>query len=89
MFVSYFSFLDFLDKLPLPESLNVSPFGNLLIVKALREEKLVFAFPFFIEKVLASKAFIDPIPFDLSLAFNDINKITPLIFILSQGADPT
>jgi len=34
------------------------------------------------------KTFVSPPPFDLELTISDANPFTPLIFILSPGADP-
>ena len=42
---------------------------------------------FVMEKL--GKKFVEPPPFDLAKSYNDSSCITPLIFILSPGADPT
>ena len=62
-------------------------FNRLLLVKELREEKLIQAIRFFI-KTSFSDRFLQSPPFDVSTAFDDSLKTTPLIFILSTGANP-
>lgn len=42
----------------------------------------------FVSEKLGQK-YIEPPPFDLPNAFNDSNATSPLLFILSPGADPT
>eukprot|EP00026_Physarum_polycephalum_P004321 Phypoly_transcript_04339.p1 GENE.Phypoly_transcript_04339~~Phypoly_transcript_04339.p1 ORF type:complete len:714 (+),score=117.94 Phypoly_transcript_04339:77-2143(+) len=75
---------------PLPGKwdIKLTPFQRLLVLKCFREEKLIFAFPDFITATL-DKDFIELPQFDLARAFTDTSHKTPLIFILSTGADPT
>lgn len=40
------------------------------------------------ESILESK-YVQPPPFDLAASFESSNCVTPLIFILTPGADPT
>ena len=44
-----------------------------------------------IQKFIAERmdqSYIEPPTFDLSLSYEDSNHMTPLIFVLSPGADP-
>ncbi|PRP88057.1 dynein heavy chain 6, axonemal-like [Planoprotostelium fungivorum] len=77
-------------KEPLPGRYNtsLSSFRHLLLIKTLREEKMVFAMTEFVDKSLG-KEFVDPPPLDLAAAFRGTSPTIPLIFVLSQGADPT
>ncbi len=58
-----------------------------MIVKILREEKLLQGLKVYIEEILG-RAFIESPMFDLKAAFDDSYSTTPIIFILSPGADP-
>ena len=58
-----------------------------MLLKQLREEKLVGGIKEFVKKELGAK-FIESPPFDLLSAFADSSASTPLIFVLSPGADP-
>ena len=62
-------------------------FHRLVLVKLIREEKLIFAIKTYIERNMGKK-FIEPPPFSVSSAFDDSLTTTPLIFILSPGANP-
>ena len=75
---------------PLPCGLedSLSRFQKLIVLKCFREEKLVFALQNFVRDQLG-KTYISPPPFNLESVFKDTSFKTPIIFILSTGADPT
>jgi len=66
---------------------SLSSFQRLLITKALREEKSVIAVREFVRAYLGP-FFCEAPPFDLEGAFSDSTAQTPIVFILSPGADP-
>ena len=72
--------------LPLPAGWQekLTPFQNLLVLRALREEKLVSALTLFILQNIG-KHYIDVPPFDLASSFKDSSALTPIIFVLSTG----
>ena len=72
-----------------PENLEVKLdiFQKMIIYKILREEKLILIIKNFVLKVLG-KIFIESPVFDLKGAFEDSSSTTPIIFVLSPGADP-
>jgi dynein heavy chain len=69
------------------EGVFISDFERLLIIKVLREEKIVQSAVEFIKDNLGTE-FIDSLPLDLSKIYKDTSNTTPLIFILSTGSDP-
>eukprot|EP00899_Mesostigma_viride_P007437 jgi/Mesvir1/16695/Mv15092-RA.1 len=66
----------------------VTDFGRLMLLRVLRPEKLVFGFSTFVGKKLGV-VFTESPPFSLDDIFRDTNNSTPIIFVLSTGADPT
>jgi len=62
-------------------------FTKLLVVKTLREEKLLNGLKIYINSVLGPQ-FIESPLFDLKAAYDDSLSTTPIIFVLSPGADP-
>ena len=59
-------------------------FHHLLLLRALRPDKVVPGIMDFISRSL-SPAFIEPQPFNLLAGYNDSTCLTPLIFVLTPG----
>jgi dynein heavy chain len=76
-------------SIPLPPLYEdrLSPFQKLMLIRVLREEKLVQAIKAFVGAELGAK-FTESPPFDLEGAADDSTAGTPVIFVLSPGADP-
>ncbi|TPX60170.1 hypothetical protein SpCBS45565_g07578 [Spizellomyces sp. 'palustris'] len=66
---------------------NLNEFQKMLVVRALRPERIVPAIQEFVRVKLGHK-FIEPPTFDLAASFEDSNHRSALIFILSPGVDP-
>jgi len=67
---------------------KLTTFQRVLLLKLLRPEKLVFTVPNFIS-VNLGKQYVESQPFDLSAPFKAAGPDTPVIFVLSSGADPS
>ncbi|KAI8619311.1 dynein heavy chain and region D6 of dynein motor-domain-containing protein [Chytriomyces sp. MP71] len=76
------------EMLPGEHISTLSDFQKLMIVKVLREEKLVPSITQFVSRNLGQE-FIDIPPLDLFKVYKDTTNKLPLIFILSSGSDPT
>jgi len=73
--------------LPEPYEKSLTSFQKLIVFKILRPEKLILAVKKYVKEILGP-VFIESPPFNLKAAFEDSSATTPLIFILSPGADP-
>ncbi|KAL0235821.1 hypothetical protein GEMRC1_002403 [Eukaryota sp. GEM-RC1] len=67
---------------------KLSAFQKLVLVRCLRPDRLLLAITNFITLSIGN-SFVEPPPFNLSLAFEDSTELIPIIFILSPGVDPT
>ena len=65
----------------------LSPFKRLLMIKVLREEKLVGAMLEFV-KINLGIEYVDIPPLEIAKVFKDTSPNLPLVFILSPGSDP-
>lgn len=65
----------------------LSSFEKLMIIKALKEEKLIFAITNYV-RIELGKSFIESPGVSLQLLYQDTSSTVPLIFILSPGSDP-
>lgn len=76
-----------LEPMPDPWDTKITMFEKLLVLRALRPDKLASAIR---EYVLAEMgaSFVTPPQFDIAKSFDDSNCLSPLVFILSPGADP-
>jgi dynein heavy chain len=67
---------------------SLGPLQKLCVLRALRADKVTEGIQNYVMNALEKK-FIEPPPFDLGACYTDSTTMTPLIFILSTGSDPT
>jgi dynein heavy chain len=74
---------------PLPGDWNhkLNSFQKMIVLKAIRPDKITWAVQNFIIENLG-QSFVEPPVFNLSKSFKDSSITTPLIFVLSTGSDP-
>lgn len=75
-------------ELPRGWSNCVKRFQQMLPVKVFREEKVLHAIEEYVNDTLG-KSFTSPPQWTLESVFKDTDCKTPIIFVLTQGADPT
>ena len=75
-------------SLPFPGTTNkYSDFEKLAVLRCLRPDKVVPQVQKLVIKEMGAQ-FMDPPTFNLQDCYEDSNPVTPLIFVLSPGADP-
>jgi len=67
--------------------IKLDTFQKLLVLRCLREDKITSGIQDFVAEMLGEQ-FVEPRSTALSVLFGESNAITPIIFILSAGADP-
>ncbi|XP_052779096.1 dynein axonemal heavy chain 3-like isoform X2 [Mya arenaria] len=73
--------------LPEPWESRLTKLQRLIVLRCLRPDKMVSAVQTYIQEEMG-RQYIEPPTFDLSLSYEDSNFSSPLIFVLSPGADP-
>ncbi|XP_059153506.1 dynein axonemal heavy chain 1-like [Physella acuta] len=76
-------------EMPLPGAWHekLDKFQSILVLKALRPDKVTNAMQMFVATTLGQK-FIEPQTTDLAVVFKDSSTTSPLVFVLSTGTDP-
>ena len=75
-------------SLPQGWSDKLNSFQRLAILRAIRADKVPDGVLNYIKQMLGQK-FIEPPPFDLGACYKDSTVLSPLVFVLSKGSDPT
>jgi dynein heavy chain len=73
----------------LPKSyVGASPFQKLLIIRALRPDRITYAITNYINETMGEK-YIEPLNFSMNETYKETNNLTPIFFVLFPGEDPT
>ena len=78
------------EAMPLPGEYkaSVKPFSLLLLLRAMRPDRLVTALTTFVSNQLG-KEYVVAKPFDMATTYEESSKSTPTFFVLFPGVDPT
>ena len=66
---------------------RLSSFERLMVVRALRPDRMTLAVELWVREVLGGK-YVESIPFDLAVSFEDAGPAVPIFFLLSPGVNP-
>ena len=72
----------------IPGMKNISQFDRLMVLRALRPDRLVVGLKVYVRGELGDE-YVDQPPFDMSQAFSEMSNVTPMFFVLFPGVDPT
>eukprot|EP01041_Mallomonas_annulata_P000971 gene971-1882_t len=67
---------------------KLNSFQKMCVLRCIRADKVPDSVIMYVIEQLGQQ-FVEPPPFDLMSCFKDSNILTPLIFVLSKGSDPT
>jgi len=76
------------EQLPGEWDAKLDDLQKLIVIKAFRAEKLSAAFQIFVLRNMG-KFYTEPPAVTMEIVYADTDNRTPMIFILSTGADPT
>ncbi|RHY56820.1 hypothetical protein DYB38_001612 [Aphanomyces astaci] len=71
----------------IPSVTGYDLFQKLIVLRCFRPDKVVPSVMTFVASMIGQR-FIEPQPFDLKAGYDDSTCATPLIFVLTPGADP-
>ncbi|KAK5645095.1 hypothetical protein RI129_006395 [Pyrocoelia pectoralis] len=73
--------------IPSPWDKKLTSFQKLLVIRALRPDKITVSISKYVSEEMGTK-FIIPPPFDIAKSYEESSCVCPLVFILSAGTDP-
>ena len=75
-------------ELPGSWSKRLNSFQKLCVLRCIRADKVPDGIMAYVIEQMGSR-FVEPPPFDLMACYKDSNVLSPLVFVLSKGSDPT
>ena len=77
------------EETEMPKSMQkLTPFQKLLVIKALRPDRITSAITNYIRDTMTDK-YIESNTFDMVATFKETTNLTPIFFVLFPGIDPT